>query len=429
MPGDKSISHRAAMIAALANGSSRIRNFSTSEDCAATLRCLEQLGVSVLQDGNNIIIQGKGFEGLRKPSAPLDCGNSGTTLRLLAGIVAGQNFAATLTGDESLCSRPMERIIGPLEKMGASISSRDGRAPLRIRGRYPLTPFGFKLPVASAQVKSAILFAGLRAEGRTQVTENVMTRDHTERLLPWFGVPVELLENPMEGWWFSSLRGPAYLRATDVDVPGDISSAAYFIAAAALLNGSSLEIVNVGVNVTRTAFLGLLSSMGLLASAKESEGSWDPDPPSGNEPVGIVRARYSSEMPAAADRVTTVGGPHAARAIDELPLLAMVGSQLDGGLEIRDAAELRVKESDRIATTVAGLRAMGADVEEFEDGLRVKGPTRLRGALIDPRGDHRIAMTFAVAGLLAEGETEITGAECVNVSFPEFFELLDSVVE
>ena len=415
------------MIAALANGTSRIRNFSTSEDCAATLRCLEQLGVSIARNSKDVMVQGAGTQGLKAPKEPLDCGNSGTTMRLLAGVLAGQDFEASLTGDESLRSRPMQRIIDPLEAMGASISSHDGRAPLRIRGRYPLTACGFTLPVTSAQVKSAILFAGLRARGRTQVTENVMTRDHTERLLSWFGVPVELFENPMKDWWSASLRGPADLRAADVNVPGDISSAAYFIAAASLLNGSSLEIVNVGVNVTRTVFLPLLNVMGLLAHVEESDERLDA--PSGNEPVGIVRVESSSGRPGAADRVTTFQGSNVARAIDELPLLAVVGSQLDGGIEIRDATELRVKESDRIAATVAGLRAMGADVEEFEDGLRVNGPTRLRGALIDPRGDHRIAMTFAVAALLAEGESEIQGAECVSVSFPEFFDLLDSVVE
>jgi 3-phosphoshikimate 1-carboxyvinyltransferase len=422
MPGDKSISHRAGMIAALASGTSHIANFSTSEDCAATLRCLEQLGVLITRKSDEVSVQGTGISGLSAPKDPLDCGNSGTTMRLLAGILAGQDFEASLTGDESLRSRPMQRIIEPLEMMGADVSSNDGRPPLTIRGRSPLRPINYELLVASAQVKSAILLAGLKANGQTKVVEQTPTRDHTERALRWFGLAVEHGDAPKEGHTFASVTGPASLTARDVDVPGDISSAAYFIAAAALLEGSSLEIVNVGLNPGRVGFLQSVKSSGLNVNFEVLREH-------GNEPVGVVRVEGSRPAQESAETPLTIDGDRIAGLIDELPLLAVIGSQLDGGIEIRNAGELRVKESDRIAATVAGLRSMGADVEEFDDGLRVGGPMRLRGARIDSRGDHRIAMSFAVAGLLAEGQTEIEGAECVSVSFPEFFELLSSVVE
>lgn len=422
MPGDKSISHRAAIIAALADGPTRIRNFSTSEDCAATLRCLEQLGVSISRNAAEVVIRGAGTRGLRAPSEPLDCGNSGTTLRLLAGVLAGQDFEATLTGDTSLRSRPMQRILEPLELMGAKLASDNGRAPITMRGRYPLSPVDYELLIASAQVKSAILLAALNANGRTTVIEETPTRDHTERLLRCFGVEVAEGDARKEGQTFASVEGPANVIARDIDVPGDISSAAYFIAAAALLNGSSLEIENAGLNPSRIAFLDIIKSLALgIDFGKQHEQS--------NEPVGTVRIRGVPPVSKAADTSLTIEGYLVAALIDELPLLAVVGSQLEGGIEIRDAKELRVKESDRIAATTAGLRAMGAQVVEFEDGFRVSGPMRLRGAQIDSRGDHRIAMTFAVAGLLADGETEIQDAECVSVSFPEFFDLLESVAE
>ena len=422
MPGDKSISHRAGMIAALARGTSRIRNFSTSEDCAATLRCLEQLGVSIARQSNDVTVEGAGMRGLSAPKEPLDCGNSGTTMRLLAGILAGQNFEATLTGDESLRSRPMQRIIEPLEMMGAEILSNHGRPPLTIRGRNSLTPLDYELLVASAQVKSAILLAGLTANGETKVVEHTPTRDHTERMLREFGVAIEQGGAPKEGHTFGSVKGPASFSARDVEVPGDTSSAAYFVAAAALLDGSSLEIENVGLNPSRVEFLDVGKSAGLNVNFEVQREH-------GNEPVGVVRVAGARRTHESTDAPLTIDGNRIAALIDELPLLAVIGSQLVGGIEIRKAGELRVKESDRIAATVAGLRAMGAEIEEFDDGLRVGGPMRLRGARIDSRGDHRIAMTFAVAGLLAEGDTEITGADCVSVSFPEFFDLLGSVVE
>jgi 3-phosphoshikimate 1-carboxyvinyltransferase len=423
MPGDKSISHRAAMIAALAEGPSRISSFSTSADCAATLSCLTQLGVAIERGKDDVLVHGAGLRGLRRPDAPLDCGNSGTTMRLLAGILAGQEFKATLTGDASLLSRPMQRIIEPLTMMGARISSQDGCPPLTIEGRRPLQPVSYELLIASAQVKSCILLAGLNANGLTEVTEDFITRDHTERMLSWFGVSVAIRNGERQGSRTAVIEGPARLKARDVSVPGDISSAAYFVAAAALLPDSLLKIVGVGLNPTRVLFLKQLQSLGLNVGPGEV---WD-EP---NEPAGVLRVGGSETRRLSRSEPTkTVGSSLVPQMIDELPLLAVVGSQIEGGIEIRDAAELRVKESDRIATTAENLRAMGAEVEEFDDGLRVSGPVKLRGAQIDPRGDHRIAMAFTVGGLVAEGETEIKGAECVAVSFPEFFDLMESVVE
>jgi 3-phosphoshikimate 1-carboxyvinyltransferase len=425
VPGDKSISHRAAMLAALAHGSSSVKNFSSSADCAATLSCLRALGVSIETEGADLVIAGVGSVGLREPTEALDCGNSGTTMRLLAGILAGQDFASTLKGDASLSSRPMQRIIEPLQMMGANITSNDGRAPLVIQGHSGLKPISYELLVASAQVKSCILLAGLNAAGRTEVIENEPTRDHTERMLRSFGVQVDTGDAKREGQnaQLVAVNGPAQLNSRDVLVPGDVSSAAYFVAAAALLPDSSLEITHVGVNPTRAVFLKRMRALGLdVEVTADSEDN--------QEPTGTIRVRGSGQKRSAqSNSPATIQGSVVAQLIDELPLLAVVGSQIEGGLEIRDAAELRVKESDRIATTVQNLRAMGAEVEEFDDGLRVAGPIRLRGAKIEPRGDHRIAMAFSVAGLLADGETEINEPECVAVSFPEFFDLLESVVE
>jgi 3-phosphoshikimate 1-carboxyvinyltransferase len=424
MPGDKSISHRAAMFAALADGTTSVKNFASSTDCAATLSCLEALGVAIERDENAVTINGVGVDGLREPQAPLDCGNSGTTMRLLAGILAGQNFKSTLTGDDSLRSRPMERIIEPLRMMGANIDADHGRAPLVIGGHRGLSPISYELLVASAQVKSCILLAGLWAEGRTEVIENQITRDHTERMLRSFGVQIETGKAEREGEHarFAAVNGPARLTAGQFLIPGDISSAAYFVAAAALLPGSSLEIPDVGVNPTRAIFLTQLRELGLNVEITGARAD-------NFEPVGTIRVQGTAKQAVGSDSPMIIRGLVVPQLIDELPLLAVVGSQVTGGIEIRDAAELRVKESDRIATTALNLRAMGASVEEFEDGLRVTGPTRLRGARIEPRGDHRIAMAFTVAGLIAEGETEIANHDCVGVSFPEFFELLESVVE
>ena len=408
----------------MADGMSWLQNYSTSADCSATLSCLQQLGVRIESTGKDVLVYGTGANGLRAPETALDCGNSGTTMRLLAGILAGQSFISILTGDKSLRARPMQRIVEPLSMMGANISSHEGRAPLTIQRQTPLRAIDYELLVASAQVKSCILLAGLCAAGQTKVIENEVTRDHTERMLRWFGIPIETGAAEREGARFAVVQGPVQFKPRDVSIPGDISSAAYFIVAAALLPGSYLEVSEVGVNPTRVLFLKQLRALGLDVSVSDSKEE-------SNEPVGAVCVRGGDEARPAGNREAplVLEGLKIPQLIDELPLLAVVGSQIEGGIEIRDAAELRTKESDRIATTAMNLRAMGAKVEELTDGLRVNGRARLHGAKIDPRGDHRIAMAFAIAGLLAKGETEIEDASCVGVSFPEFFELLESVVE
>jgi 3-phosphoshikimate 1-carboxyvinyltransferase len=426
LPGDKSISHRAAMLAAIADGQTRLSNFSTAEDCASTLNCLRQLGVSIERAGASVKVNGAGARGLRASAARLDCGNSGSTMRMLAGLLAGQDFVSELTGDDSLRSRPMRRVIEPLEWMGASIASAEGRAPLRISGRQPLAPIRYEMKVASAQVKSCILLAGLNARGRTEVLEETgVTRDHTERMLRWFGFAVEtLVERHGEASRsVIAIDGPARLKARDVMIPGDISSATFFIVAAALLPGSELLLEAIGLNPTRSQILSTLQTFGLDAQATNLREQ-------SNEPIGDIRVGGNGVTATSGGEATNVlRGPVIARLIDELPALAVVGTQLPGGLEIREAEELRHKESDRISAMVCNLRAMGATVEEFDDGLRVGGRARLRGARLEAREDHRIAMACAVAALLAEGESEIAGAECASVSFPEFFQLLEAVVE
>ncbi len=414
LPGDKSISHRAALIAALATSSSEISNFSSARDCASTLACLGHLGVSIEEKARKLSFEGN--QKLIASTKPLNCGNSGSTMRILTGVLAGHDFSSELVGDESLSSRPMRRIIEPLELMGAKIQTVDGRPPLKVRGSHKLVPITYKLPVASAQVKSAILFAGLNAEGRTEVIETSPSRDHTERLFNGFGVPVTTSSDLSV-----ILDGPARFTGGAMTIPGDISSAAYFIAAAMLLRGSDLTIDGVGLNPTRAAFLSVLNSWGADITTSDLKTER-------NEPVGTVQVRGGIE--AGGDgNARHLGQSNIPSLIDELPLLAVVGTQISGGIEIRDAAELRLKETDRLAATAQNLRTMGAEVEEFDDGLLVSGPTRLRGTLIDSYGDHRIAMAFAVAGLIAEGETEIVGSECVDISFPEFFGLLRSITE
>ena len=439
LPGDKSISHRAAIIASLARGRTRVHNFSTSADCASTLECLHRLGIGVEREGDTVTVDGAGGEeagrwSFRAPEGALDCGNSGTTMRLLAGVLAAQDFAATLTGDSSLKRRPMRRVVEPLELMGARVLTEEGHAPLRVEGRRPLRAVSYEMPVASAQVKSCLLLAGLGAEGDTRVVETSgPTRDHTERLLEWFGARVRVQDSSEPDGLHKlsarqtsvTLEGPAHLRARDVTVPGDISSAAFLLAAGALLPESDLSVDGVGLNPTRAAIVRALRALGADLRVVNARDEC-------NELVGGVRVRGAGALrrPAGRDGVGTVRDAAVARLIDELPVLAVVGTQVEGGLEIRDAGELRVKESDRIDATVRNLRAMGAEVEEFDDGLRVGGPTRLRGARLSSFGDHRIAMAFTVAALIAFGESFIEGAdECVPVSFPEFYELLESVVE
>lgn len=412
LPGDKSISHRAALIAALASSRTEITNFSTARDCASTVACLRELGISIEQTNDKLIFAGD--EKLVTPQRPLDCGNSGSTLRILTGVLAGQDLTAELTGDESLSSRPMRRIIEPLELMGAKIESTGGHAPLKVHGSAKLSPISYKLPVASAQVKSAILFAGLNTTGRTTVIETSPSRDHTERLFNGFGVPVKT-----DDALAVIIDGPARLSGGAITIPGDVSSAAYFVAAAMLLPGSDLTIERVGLNPTRAKFLEVLTSWGAEISVTDVQSER-------NEPFGTIKVSGGVNHKAG-ESERTLSGAMIPALIDELPLLAVVGSQIEGGIRIRDAAELRHKESDRLATTAKNLRVMGVEVEEFEDGIFVSGPRRLQAALIDSHSDHRIAMAFSVAALLANGETQIAGSECVAISFPEFYALLDSL--
>lgn len=341
-------------------------------------------------------------------------------MRILAGVLAGHNFSAELIGDESLSARPMRRIIEPLELIGATIESIDGKPPLKIRGAGKLVPITYQLPVASAQVKSAILFAGLFAHGRTTVIEKLPSRDHTERLFNGFGVPVTTNVTTNSDLSIT-IEGPARFSGGPITIPGDISSAAYFIAAAMLLPDSELTIESVGLNPTRAAFLSVLRSWGAEISTSDLRDER-------NEPAGTIHVTGGlHSTPKDDDRI--LSGPAIPSLIDELPLLAVVGTQIPGGIKIRDAEELRLKESDRLQATAQNLRAMGAEVDEFDDGIAVAGPTQLRGARIDSFGDHRIAMAFSVAALIADGETEITGSDCVAISFPEFYKLLDSVAE
>lgn len=416
--GDKSISHRAAMISAMAEGETRIENFSTSADCASTLGCLENLGVEIRRESSTVFVKGVGKTGFQKPENALDCGNSGTTVRLLSGIIAAQNFASVLTGDESLSQRPMKRIIEPLSLFGAKIEARENRLPLKICGKNPLDSIEYAPAVASAQVKSCVLLAGLNARGETSFIEKTPTRDHTERMLEWFGAAVNRAET--ENGKRISVSGTSVLKAKDFQVPSDISSAAFFLVAAACLENSDLTIKTVGLNRTRRAIVDVLKSFGAnieILNEKESC----------HETIGDLRVAGGKNLQSQIAS-NVVRGEIIANLIDEIPILAVFGTQLTGGLEIRDAAELRVKESDRIAAVVANLRRMNATIEEFTDGFRVE-KSDLKGAPVRSFGDHRIAMAFAVAGLLAEGETEITGAESANVSFPEFFRTLESVTE
>lgn len=409
LPGDKSISHRYAMLAAIANGTTRLANFSTGADCASTLACVQQLGCSVRRNSDGVIeIDGHAL--LQAPQASLDCGNSGSTMRMLAGILAGQDFGCDLHGDESLTRRPMKRIIEPLCLMGAEITAAAGdRPPLHIRGAK-LKPIEYKMPVASAQVKSAVLFAGLFAQGETTVEEPHRTRDHSEQALRAFGVELSRSRNRV------TLRGGQELTAIETAVPGDISSAAFFLCAAALFPGSNLVIDNLLLNPTRASLLDVLKILGARISVINLEERH-------GELAGTIKIEYGKLTG------TTIEGAQSVALIDELPVLAAIAPSTRDGIEIRDAKELRIKESDRIALVARNLRAMGAECEEREDGLRVPGNQRLHGAEIDSGGDHRIAMAFAVTALRAEGQSVIHGAESARISFPEFFTMLESVTE
>jgi 3-phosphoshikimate 1-carboxyvinyltransferase len=400
------------MLAALSEGPSEITHFSAAADCRNTLDCFSIMGVKIDIQGDRVRIAGAGLNGLRKPRRTLDAGNSGTTIRMLAGILAGQDFRSTLDGDTSLRHRPMRRVMDPLSQMGARIQAREGGfAPLKIEGAR-LSPIEYAVPIPSAQVKTAVLLAGMFSEGVTSVTEPVRTRDHTELALAEFGARLE-----HEGRTIR-IHGRPRLKGRSLSVPGDLSSAVFFLAAAMVLPESNLVIHNVGLNPTRSAVLDVLGSMGApvsLVSIRSVHG----------ELVGDVSVRYEPL------KGGSIEGDAIAQLIDELPAIAVLGPYTELGIEIRTAAELRVKESDRIAVLAENLRRMGAQVEELPDGLRVAGRSagRLHGAEIEPHGDHRMAMAFAVAALGAEGETVIRDAECAAVSYPEFFSTLERLVE
>ena len=411
LPGDKSISHRSAMFAALGRGTTSIRNYSSARDCQNTLDCLAGLGVHVHRAPGLITIEGIGVNGLQAPTTMLDVGNSGTTIRLLAGILAGQSFTTEITGDESIQRRPMKRVIEPLTQMSARIEARDNNfAPLKIHGGN-LQAIEYTPPVASAQVKSCVLLAGLFANGETAVIETTPTRNHTEIMLQECGVPVAL--SSTEAGTRIAVQGGAQLQPLgDYTVAGDLSSAAFFIAAALLAPEAALRIRHIGINPSRTALIDVLTQLGArieLENQRLAHG----------EPVADFLVQ-SSELSGNLE----LGGAVVANLIDEIPILAVVATQLNGSLTIREAKELRVKESDRIRSIVDNLRRMQIEVEEYEDGWRIVGPQKLKGAPVESYGDHRIAMAFAVAGLIAEGETEINEAEAASVSLPEFYDLL-----
>jgi 3-phosphoshikimate 1-carboxyvinyltransferase len=410
LPGDKSISHRYALLAAIAEGGSLIRNYSTGADCASTLDALSALGVAISREGNEVTVQGNGLDGLKEPAGTLDAGNSGSTIRMLSGILAAQPFPSRIAGDESLSRRPMDRIMRPLAAMGASITARDGRFPPLEIHPARLNPIDYTLPVPSAQVKTCVLFAGLYADGVTTVHEPVCTRDHSEIALREFGAEIDMRGRDI------SLRGRPRLRGRELEVPGDLSSAAFFLVAALLVPGSALRIENVGLNPTRSALLDFLTSMG--ASVRiDSLGL------RAGEPVGDIEVRHSPTRGGVIEKEIT------AALIDEIPVLAVLGAASDEGLTVRDAAELRVKETDRIATVAENLGRMGVKVEVFPNGIHVPGRQRFRAAGLDSFGDHRIAMAFAVAALAADGECAIRGAEAAGVSFPDFFRILAEIAQ
>jgi len=405
LPGDKSISHRYAILASLAEGTSHIANYSTGVDCHATLDCLRNLGTAVEVENNIVTIQGGGLDGWCAPSVDLDAGNSGSAMRMLAGALTAQPFRSRLVGDASLSGRPMGRIIEPLSAMGAVIHARDGKfPPLEIEGR-PLHAIDYTLPVASAQVKTCILLAGMFCEGETVVREPIRTRDHTEVALTQFGAYITVNQRTI------SLEGRPTLLPRDLLVPADLSAAAFFLVAASIVPGSDILLRSVGLNPTRSALLDFLLSAGAPIRIVNFEHS-------AGEPSGDLQVSY------APIKGGVIEGAIAAALIDEIPALAVLGAVSENGLLIRDAAELRVKETDRIKTVLENLRRMGVEAEELPDGMKIPGQQKFHGARVDSFGDHRIAMAFAVAGLIASGETIIENAEAASVSFPEFYGLL-----
>ncbi len=409
-PGDKSISHRVALISALSTGENLIENFLIADDTLRTLNCLKNLGVEA-ELSDKLRIKGKGLKGLKKPSSVLDAGNSGTTIRLLSGILAGQNFDSEITGDDSLRRRPMMRIVKPLKMMGARIeASENGTPPLKIFGVGKLNPIEYELEIPSAQVKSCLIFAGLYADGKTRIIERIPTRDHTERLLG-------LKTFVEDGKKIIEVDGEQKIEAKHYFVPNDISSAAFFIVAGSIVPNSNLIIKNVGLNPTRTGFIDVLKKMGAnieIENLREIA----------NELVGDVIVRAGKEVEL---KNLTLSGDIIPNIIDEIPILAIASVVAKGKFEVRDALDLRNKESDRIKAIVVNLRKMGVDVEEYEDGFAFEGGRKLKGDLIETFNDHRIAMAFSIAGLIADGETIIDKPDCVAISFPNFYDVLKNL--
>ncbi|MBU2567863.1 MAG: 3-phosphoshikimate 1-carboxyvinyltransferase [Elusimicrobia bacterium] len=417
VPGDKSITHRAVILSSLSEGKSTIHNYLDSDDCRRTTGVFRDMGVKIqkfpggkLSDAN-LTVEGVGIDGLKQPAGPLDAGNSGTTIRLVSGVVAGQDITCEIFGDESLSGRPMDRIIVPLSEMGSDISAREGKyPPLKIKGNPDLKPIRYALPVASAQVKSCVLLAGMQAEGATVVVDPYHTRDHTERMLAYFGASVK------DGGEEKIINGPVKLKAKEIFVPGDISSAAYFVVAGMLVPGSEIEIKNVGLNPLRDGIIKTLLKLGgeiIINNRKDVC----------NEPVGDIVVRSGRRFSG-----VTVDEPSLIPSmIDEIPLLVLAATQAEGKTIIRNVAELRVKESDRIKSIATELNKLGARITELPDGFTIEGKTPLKGAGVKSYGDHRIAMTLAVAGLIADGETIIEDPGCVDISFPGFWDVMESI--
>jgi 3-phosphoshikimate 1-carboxyvinyltransferase len=415
LPGDKSISHRYAMIASLAEGPSKITNYSTGEDCHSTLGCVRALGIEVEERGTTVTIQGRGLDGWKQPAGDLDAGNSGSTIRMMAGLLAAQPFVSRIRGDESLSRRPMGRVIKPLEQMGAHIEAarieaRDGQfPPLCIHGTA-LHAIDYTLPVPSAQVKTCVLFGGLFAEGVTVVRETIRSRDHTEIALREFGADVQVVKRVI------ALQGRPKLIGRDVVIPSDLSSAAFFLVSALLVPGSQLVIQNVGLNPTRSALLDFLLSIGAPVKVLKIESM-------NGELIGDIEVRYAPVRGGTIDKELT------AALIDEIPVLAVLGAASEEGIVICDAQELRIKETDRIATVAENFKRMGVEVEVTGAGMRVPGKQKFRAAQFDSFGDHRIAMAFAVAALAGDGESNIDNADAASVSFPEFWNILQQIAE
>lgn len=411
IPADKSISHRSIMFGALANGTTTVKNFLRGEDCFSTLHAFQKLGVPIQDDGETITIEGVGFAGLKPAEEAIDVGNSGTTIRLMMGILAGQDFTTTLFGDDSLAKRPMNRVMLPLREMGAKLTGDQGSEfpPITIEGTTALKPIKYQLPMASAQVKSAILFAALQAQGTSRIIEKEPTRNHTEEMIKQFGGHIETTADEKT----ITVSGPQTFRGQEVVVPGDISSAAFFLVAGAIVPNSRIRMTNVGVNPSRTGILTVMENMGadLVTSEVDEQ----------NQSATLTIATSSLQG-------VTIEGAIIPKLIDELPIIALLATQAQGTTVIKDAEELKVKETNRIDATAEELRKMGADITPTEDGLLIKGPTPLHGAEVDSRGDHRIGMMLAVASLIAQGETELLRPEAINVSYPNFFADLASLV-